>query len=189
MAAEVPIVDANRRPVGGKLQIKLRVRTPLVEKQYRKVTSSKLVVGAYPPIVEEPSGQDPLPSVAKEAPPPPPTTAPLKRSLSTQLKAADDPHSVELIVSYDVMTGELETVVNALQSCQISEERETLELRQQALELKKQMLEIEMQSGTLTLPIYLDRLRAKIQEDRSLAVLLSKQGRQNSPSVPQNKTS
>lgn len=57
-----------------------------------------------------------------------------------------------------------------------TEDREALELRQELLQTKKQMLEIEMQSGQLTLPLYIERLNSKIGEDRLLAASLSKQG-------------
>ena len=75
----------------------------------RVVSTSKLVVGAYPPIVEHPPSPVPI------LPPPPaaaavvePRPGPgLRRSFSRQLQDIDDPHNVDLIVSYDVMDAEV----------------------------------------------------------------------------------
>lgn len=61
----------------------------------------------------------------------------------------------------------------------LENKRESIELsdRYDSLALKKQLLEIEMQTGKLTLEMYIQRLDARIQCDRSLCATLLKSNR------------
>eukprot|EP00644_Phytophthora_capsici_P016245 jgi/Phyca11/508308/fgenesh2_kg.PHYCAscaffold_34_\ len=81
--------------------------------------------------------------------------------------AVIDPHHVDLIISYDVINEELEKVGAKLQSLTGPTSIEWSD-RYDSLALKKQLLEIEMQTGKLTLDMYVERLHKRIAEDRVL---------------------
>jgi hypothetical protein len=83
---------------------------------------------------------------------------------------------VDLIVSNEVLEAELEAARRALPSAR-GEEREALEDRVQQLELKMQLLVLQVQTGQLSMPAYLDLLRARIRADRALAQALAKASR------------
>ncbi|RLN27293.1 hypothetical protein BBJ28_00007220 [Nothophytophthora sp. Chile5] len=90
------------------------------------------------------------------------TDAPIPINEATPLKSGqhapdpgllEDPHHLDLIMSYDVINEELAD-------------------RLDSLGLKKQLLEIDMQTGKLTLDMYVERLHGRIAADRALIAQL-----------------
>jgi len=196
VSGELPIVDGNRRKLGGKLQVTMSLKVPLESREFAERRVQTLMIGEYPPLarVAADPRENSLPQTANAdtdsnvvappaAPSAPSQTPTLKRSLSAQLKICKDPHSVDNIISYDALTFEIELIqqrkATLTDAAKDSEVYEDLELREQALETKKQMLEIEMQSGSLTLDGYLDMLRPQIENERSIASILLKQNRRD----------
>ncbi|OQS02187.1 hypothetical protein THRCLA_05416, partial [Thraustotheca clavata] len=162
----VPLM-ANRRPCGIDVHVIIRLRTPLAGPEMRPVTTTRLVVGPYPPLrTPTPKPQAPVPPPA--APVPPTQTA----NASEVTTNTSDPHEVENIVSYDVMNDEIDRINKRLESGPAPELSDRLD----ALQLKKQLLEIEMQTGKLTIEKYIERLQARIAADNTLARTLYKQG-------------
>ncbi|KAE9119588.1 hypothetical protein PF010_g7808 [Phytophthora fragariae] len=173
----IPFLGSNRKPCGGDIEIVLQMRRPLKEKEIRVEMVEDLVIGDYvEPILSSPT-HAPMPSVALE---PTQTDTSGKGAASTSGRtpampeqpapsavSLDDPHHVDLIVSYDVMNEELEKVGAKLPSLTGSAAIE-LSDRHDSLALKKQLVEIEMQTGKLTLEMYIERLHSHISADRGL---------------------
>ncbi|EGZ05807.1 hypothetical protein PHYSODRAFT_532802 [Phytophthora sojae] len=147
----IPFLGSNRKPCGGDIEIALQMRRPLKERETRLETVEELVIGDYVEPVASSSNHVPMPS-DQVAPPP---------------ASLDDPHHVDLIVSYDVMNEELEKLGAKLPSLTGPAAIE-LSDRHDSLTLKKQLLEIEMQTGKLTLEMYVERLHSRISADRVL---------------------
>jgi hypothetical protein len=103
-------------------QIALQMRRPLKEKEVRLETVEDLVIGDYPAPVSSSPTHPPMPSVALEssstdspsspsevmAPAPNDSGATVQEEQPAPVAASlDDPHHVDLIVSYDVMNEEV----------------------------------------------------------------------------------
>ncbi|KAG6976793.1 hypothetical protein JG688_00001000 [Phytophthora aleatoria] len=164
------------------VKIAIKLRRPLKEKEIRLEAVEDLVIGAYPEPMASSSAQLTMPSVVLE---PSPTEASnpssknaaamsdntrsmMKEDQPTSITAElDDPHHLDLIVSYDVVNEELEKVGAKLPSLSGPAAIEWSD-RYDSLALKKQLLEIEMQTGKLTLDMYVERLHKRIAEDRTL---------------------
>ncbi|CAI5709204.1 unnamed protein product [Hyaloperonospora brassicae] len=177
----IPFLGRSRKPCGGDIEIVLQVRRPLKEKEVRLETVEDLVIGDYPDPVTPVPERVPVPSlVVKQSPVG--ASGPIAKGLerTTDHRSTlpqrqpnpasipvDDPHHLDLIVSYDVIDEELDRVGAKLPS---SSERNAVEWgdRCDSLVLKKQLLEIEMQTGKLTLDAYVGRLRSRISDDRIL---------------------
>ncbi|ETL85299.1 hypothetical protein L917_15092 [Phytophthora nicotianae] len=182
---QLPFLGSNRKPCGGDIEVAIQMRRPLKEKEFRQEAVEDLVIGDYPEPMVSTSEHLTMPSVTLE---PSPTeanslssknAAPNSDSSRSMMKEdqpasttaeLDDPHHLDLIVSYDVINEELEKVGTKLPSLTGPA---TIELndRYDSLALKKQLLEIEMQTGKLTLEMYVERLHKRIAEDR---ILMSK---------------
>ncbi|OWZ03344.1 hypothetical protein PHMEG_00024943 [Phytophthora megakarya] len=147
----IPFLGSNRKPCGGDIEIAIQMHRPLKEKEFRLETVEELVIGDY---------REPVTSTSEHIPP-----MPNKPALTTV--ALDDPHHVDLIISYDVINEELEKVGAKLHSLSGPTALEWND-RYDSLALKKQLLEIEMQTGKLTLDMYIERLHKRIAEDRVL---------------------
>lgn len=115
----------------------------------------------------------------------------------------DDPHDPDLIISYDVINEEVRlsrvichcrslslVLTIAIASCALQIAKieaklpslqgpTAMELRDRldSLALKKQLLEIDMETGKLTLEMYVAKLHARIQADRQLMATLMRAGR------------
>ncbi|KAG2767993.1 hypothetical protein PC129_g1169 [Phytophthora cactorum] len=181
-STHLPFLGSNRKPCGGDIEIAIKVRRPLKEKEIRLEAVEDLVIGAYPEPMASSSAQLTMPSVVLE---PSPTEASnpssknaaamsddtrsmMKEDQPTSITAElDDPHHLDLIVSYDVVNEELEKVGAKLPSLSGPAAIEWSD-RYDSLALKKQLLEIEMQTGKLTLDMYVERLHKRIAEDRTL---------------------
>lgn len=169
----LPFLGSNRKPCGGDIEISLQLRRPLKEKEFRLETTEELIIGEYPdatgPIQEHP----PIPTVALQSTSDsvgstssivsPPDSEPEILAPTT----LDDPHHVDLIVSYDVINEELRKLEAKMPSLSGAVAAELTD-RYDSLALKKQLLEIEMQTGKLTLDMYVERLHSRISEDRTL---------------------
>ncbi|KAJ8566333.1 hypothetical protein ON010_g6792 [Phytophthora cinnamomi] len=158
--------------------IALQMRRPLKEKETRLETVEDLVIGDYLEPMPSLPTHAPMPSVALEethininaeriAPTPAPTNQAKEDQGSFLTASLDDPHHVDLIVSYDVINEELEKLGAKLPSLTGPAAIE-LSDRYDSLALKKQLLEIEMQTGKLTLDMYVKRLHTRISADRVL---------------------
>ncbi|KAE9026244.1 hypothetical protein PR003_g3329 [Phytophthora rubi] len=171
----IPFLGSNRKPCGGDIEIVLQMRRPLKEKELRVEMVEDLVIGDYVEPIQSSPTHVPMPSVALE-----PTqtdtsgkwvastsghTPTMQEQPSPSTVSLDDPHHVDLIVSYDVMNEELEKVGAKLPSLTGPAAIE-LSDRHDSLALKKQLLEIEMQTGKLTLEMYIERLHSRISADR-----------------------
>ncbi|GMF40828.1 unnamed protein product [Phytophthora fragariaefolia] len=156
--------------------IALQLRRPLKEKEIRLETVENLVIGDYLDPILSSTTHMPEPSVALN----PAQTdtrsagmAPTSSNMSTvedqSSTSLDDPHHVDLIVSYDVINEEVRTQRLEAKLPSLSGPA-AIELndRQDSLALKKQLLEIEMQTGKLTLEMYVERLHDRISGDRVL---------------------
>ncbi|TYZ62770.1 hypothetical protein PybrP1_008446 [[Pythium] brassicae (nom. inval.)] len=88
----------------------------------------------------------------------------------------EDPHHPDLIISYDVINEELEKIEAKLPSLQ-GQAASELSDRFDSLSLKKQLLEIEMETGKLTLEMYVAKLHARIRDDRQLMAKLLRSNR------------
>ncbi|KAG3119228.1 hypothetical protein PI125_g2203 [Phytophthora idaei] len=181
-STHLPFLGSNRKPCGGDIEIAIKLRRPLKEKEIRLEAVEDLVIGAYPEPMASSSAQLTMPSVVLE---PSPTEASnpssknaaamsddtrsmMKEDQPTSITAElDDPHHLDLIVSYDVVNEELEKVGAKLPSLSGPAAIEWSD-RYDSLALKKQLLEIEMQTGKLTLDMYVERLHKRIAEDRTL---------------------
>ncbi|GMF14567.1 unnamed protein product [Phytophthora lilii] len=147
------------------------------EKEVRVETVDELVIGEYPEPAASSIVHVPIPSVELE---------PGTENLSSQLPSSNqssatqrdeqsglasaslgDPHHVDLIVSYDVINEELEKVGTKLPMLTGPTAIEWND-RYDSLSLKKQLLEIDMQTGKLTLDMYIERLHNRISADRIL---------------------
>ncbi|POM60460.1 hypothetical protein PHPALM_30675 [Phytophthora palmivora] len=178
----IPFLGSNRKPCGGDIEIALQMRRPLKEKELRIEVVEDLVIGDYPEPMTSASQHVPMPNVVLESSLPN-TRSPVKSEAtltsndsSSMVKednsasttaALDDPHHIDLIVSYDVINEELEKVEAKLPSLTGSTVIEWSD-RYDSLALKRQLLEIEMQTGKLTLDMYVERLHKRITEDRVL---------------------
>ncbi|KAG9403539.1 hypothetical protein AC1031_006180 [Aphanomyces cochlioides] len=156
----------GRRPCGLDVEIRLRLQIPLRDKEFRPMKTTTFVVDSYPPL-EDDAPALPPPRVQVPSPPVPPVAS---GDISTD---QEDPHDVELLVSYDVICEEMEKLSKKLE---IEPKQEVVVDRYESLALKKQLLEIDMQSGKLTLDVYLERLRARIVLDNALARALFQKG-------------
>ncbi|KAG6618974.1 Coiled-coil and C2 domain-containing protein 1B [Phytophthora cinnamomi] len=174
----IPFLGSNRKPCGGDIEIALQMRRPLKEKETRLETVEDLVIGDYLEPMPSLPTHAPMPSVALEethininaeriAPTPAPTNQAKEDQGSFLTASLDDPHHVDLIVSYDVINEELEKLGAKLPSLTGPAAIE-LSDRYDSLALKKQLLEIEMQTGKLTLDMYVKRLHTRISADRVL---------------------
>ncbi|KAF4031382.1 hypothetical protein GN244_ATG16839 [Phytophthora infestans] len=178
----LPFLGLNRKPCGGDIEIAIQMRRPLKEKEFRQETVEDLVIGDYPEPMITSSEQLTIPSVTLE--PSPTEAANASGNNTTQVSddsratveeeklasitaKMDDPHHLDLIVSYDVINEELEKVGAKLPSLTGPTALEWND-RYDSLALKKQLLEIEMQTGKLTLDMYVERLHKRIAEDRTL---------------------
>lgn len=169
----LPFLGSNRKPCGGDIEISLQLRRPLKEKEFRLETMEELMIGEYPdftgPIQEHP----PIPTVTLQSTSDsvgstsPIVSSPDSEPETSATTTLDDPHHVDQIVSYDVINeelGKLEAKMPSLSGAVAAE----LADRYDSLALKKQLLEIEMQTGKLTLDMYVERLHSRISEDRAL---------------------
>ncbi|KDO29495.1 hypothetical protein SPRG_06035 [Saprolegnia parasitica CBS 223.65] len=167
----VPLM-ANRRPCGVDIHVILRLRTPLGGPEMRPVHSEKLVVGPYPPREVPAAVPEPpvIPAVSLVVP----AVAPVEGPTTSVALPNDetDPHSLDNIVSYEVMTDEVERITKRLEAGAVPELVDRLE----SLQLKRQLFEIEIQSGKLSLEMYVARLQERIALDNQLARSLYKQG-------------
>ncbi|RMX67059.1 hypothetical protein DD238_001077 [Peronospora effusa] len=194
MNAHIPFLGPNRKPCGGdievmiirmlkrRMEVALQIRRPLKEKETRLETVEELVIGEYPEPMTNSVKHVSMPSVALEQssassqnlvtigpkPTPDDQSAALKEDQPESTSApSDDPHHLDRIVSYDVMNEELEKVAAKLPFLAGPIAVEWSD-RYESLALKKQLLEIEMQTGNLTLEMYLERLHVQISADRVL---------------------
>ncbi|KAJ0397606.1 hypothetical protein ATCC90586_008183 [Pythium insidiosum] len=94
----------------------------------------------------------------------------------TRDEEAEDPHDLNLIISYDVINEEMEKIQGKLPMLSGAAARD-LGDRFDSLALKKQLLEIEIETGKLTQEMYTARLHQRIGEDRALIARLLKTGR------------
>ncbi|GLD94613.1 hypothetical protein PINS_up003224 [Pythium insidiosum] len=211
IVCHVPFVGSNRKPIGGDVEISIRIRVPLRDKEYTTVVSEVLHVGDYPPVrrVVEPLSEVGLqgPRQQSQSDPPPRAVAPEPSALgrvqsqprlSAPTKAAttqfamskaesiaiptsreedeEDPHDLELIISYDVINEEMEKIQTKLPMLSGAAARD-LRDRFDSLGLKKQLLEIEIETGKLTQEMYTARLHQRVADDRALIARLLKAGR------------
>lgn len=106
----------NRKPVGGSLDISIRIRVPLRDSEYQTVCTEVLEIGEYP--VPQPvstitaSSQTRPTSMSSPVPMRSSPNTVLSRSMSAKAMETtsieiDDPHHVDLIVSYDVINEEV----------------------------------------------------------------------------------
>ncbi|KAL4169338.1 hypothetical protein KRP22_010258 [Phytophthora ramorum] len=183
VSTHIPFLGSNRKPCGGDIEIALQMHRPLKEKEIRLETVEDLVIGEYPePIASFPE-HVPMPNTSLE-PAPVGTRSSATKEMASSLSRQgsvnvskkqptpvedlpDNPHHVDLIVSYDVINEELEKVGVKLPSLTGPAAIEWGD-RYDSLALKKQLLEIEMQTGKLTLDTYVERLHNRISADRVL---------------------
>ncbi|CAI5738306.1 unnamed protein product [Peronospora destructor] len=159
--AHIPFLGPNRKPCGGDIEIALQIRRPLKEKEIRLETVEELVI-------EQSSASSPNLVTIGPKPTPDHESAVLKEDqLGSTSAPSDDPHHLDLIVSYDVINEELEKVAAKLPSLAGPAAVEWSD-RYDSLALKKQLLEIEMQTELLTLETYIERLHVRISADRVL---------------------
>ncbi|CAI5734082.1 unnamed protein product [Peronospora destructor] len=180
--AHIPFLGPNRKPCGGDIEIALQIRRPLKEKEIRLETVEELVIGEYPEpmtsslkpvsmpsvVLEQSSASSPNLVTIRPKPTPDHESAVLKEDqLGSTSAPSDDPHHLDLIVSYDVINEELGKVAAKLPSLAGPAAVEWSD-RYDSLALKKQLLEIEMQTELLTLETYIERLHIRISADRVL---------------------
>ncbi|KAF1326424.1 hypothetical protein FI667_g8525, partial [Globisporangium splendens] len=163
--------------------VSIRFRAPLREKEMRTETLEELHVGEYPDPVERNaiSHTSSLTSPSVVIPQSVKVKAPQVSQPTTEEVASDqvddeDPHHPDLIISYDVINEELEKIEAKLPSLH-GQVALDLQDRYDSLALKKQLLEIDMQTGNLTLDMYVARLHARIKDDRKLIAKLMKSSR------------
>ncbi|TMW68488.1 hypothetical protein Poli38472_005956 [Pythium oligandrum] len=183
----IPFVGSNRKPVGGDIEISLRIRTPLRDTEYQTVVTESLHVGEYPPLASSVAETPPLSVSTSQLPSPASSSSSVATAQSTPLPAPspthstddadlEDPHDLDMIISYDVINEEMEKIEAKLSSLSGPVAAE-LRDRFDSLALKKQLLEIGMQTGTLTLDMYTEQLQARIRDDRQIISRLLKANR------------
>ncbi|CAH0473288.1 unnamed protein product [Peronospora belbahrii] len=178
----IPFLGPNRKPCGGDIEIALQMRRPMKEKEIRLETVEELVIGEYfepmtsslghvsmsGAVMEQASASSHSLAMIGSKPTRDHQSAVLKEDQASSASAPpDDPHDLDLIVSYDVMNEELVKVAAKLPSLTGPTAIEWSD-RYDSLALKKQLLEIEMQTGKLTLEMYMERLHLRISADRVL---------------------
>eukprot|EP00163_Fabomonas_tropica_P009412 TRINITY_DN1921_c0_g2_i6.p1 TRINITY_DN1921_c0_g2~~TRINITY_DN1921_c0_g2_i6.p1 ORF type:complete len:897 (+),score=257.89 TRINITY_DN1921_c0_g2_i6:375-3065(+) len=90
----------------------------------------------------------------------------------------DDPLNVDLIVSNNVLEQESEALALKLgQMAAKGRIPDDLQDRKTAIDLKMQLLVIEVQTGKLTMPGYLERVKKAMLVDKKLAIQLNKMGK------------
>ncbi|KAF1778627.1 P-loop containing nucleoside triphosphate hydrolase [Phytophthora cactorum] len=158
-------------------KIAIKLRRPLKEKEIRLEAVEDLVIAyhakrgirAIPTEASNPSSKNAA-AMSDD------TRSMMKEDQPTSITAElDDPHHLDLIVSYDVVNEELEKVGAKLPSLSGPAAIEWSD-RYDSLALKKQLLEIEMQTGKLTLDMYVERLHKRIAEDHHEKELVGADG-------------
>ncbi|KAI8048582.1 hypothetical protein BDF22DRAFT_779163 [Syncephalis plumigaleata] len=190
----IPLMEPNsRRATGGKLQVSLRLKTPLLgadkvkhEERWLFLNHSRISAAtttastaaktetskpATLTSVSKPATSSNKPStVAAAAAAPSPsttttTTAQDDSQLDTLLQAFD---SIDNIVSNMVLEAEQEQIQAQLQG----KPANSAELRDrlQSVQIKLNMLVLQVQTGTLTLPAYIQNVRQSIEQTKRQAL-------------------
>ena len=181
---------SRSRALPGALRVSLSLRTPLRRPQEEQVHDRVLVVGEWR------DGQPPLlPSPAPVLVPPPSSSGVDSSSSSSSGKLGDrfsslsdlekeDPFSVDLLESNDVMSAEITELIAAQRSPAGPEEDEDetgikssiLAVRMTLLETKQSILQLRVRQQKLSLQDYMYLVKARIERDRLLALYLSGPG-------------
>ncbi|KAG0240162.1 Coiled-coil and C2 domain-containing protein 1B [Actinomortierella wolfii] len=92
-------------------------------------------------------------------------------------KAKEELDSVDHLVSNNVLESEIETAKQRLQVAKAAgkaEEADEYQDRLMQLEIKMQLLVVQVQSGALTMDMYCQKVKARIEKDKALALFFKK---------------
>jgi len=189
------VVNSNRRPLGPKIQARIRLREPLTGKDIRDVTDRFLILERdTPPAPTTPTTNRPAPAspavttnTPKTSTPKPPLTPPTPNNTRPAASAAvgtpeddelDDYDNADKIVSYEVLEAEIALVDQQAEESAKQGKAASNDMaeRKQALELRKQLLMLDIQMGRLTPELYMKNLQESILWNKKMAVRLKQKG-------------
>ncbi|KAI7897778.1 uncharacterized protein BX663DRAFT_565252 [Cokeromyces recurvatus] len=172
------LLDGGRKKTGGKLELQVNLREPLIEKDMMKRTEDWLVLDG-----SEVSNYLVAAGLSTSAQKPVSPKTEIKTESTTQvepikdneLKTAEEEfNSVEALVSNMVLEHELKLTNSELS---IYPNKEELIDRKQALDIKMNMLIIQVQTGLLDMETYLKQVEIRMEKDRRLAMIFKRHGR------------
>ncbi|KAL7754268.1 hypothetical protein RI367_000249 [Sorochytrium milnesiophthora] len=160
------LLDANRRPTGGKIEFRIRLRQPLMRQDIETRNERWAFVDSWSPVHAQPrAGEE--------------TAAPA--SSNAALEAAEAwLEDADNVISNLVIENELK--LTKLQLVEATRARNTaavhdLETRKDVLDNKLMMLQINVQSGLLTMDAYSKQLESAIKVARQHALTFKRNER------------
>lgn len=197
--------DGKGRGIGGVLSAFAKLRTPVDGPEVRVTEDRRLTVAAwsdvvaappYAPLVEGIGSVQPIEELKEESTEKKfvsdalvkpsggqqnseviSTVASVDR-FSKQLteKELNDPFSVDLLQSNDVMDAELESIKADLAQCSDQDEQFNLNFRYELIERNLNILVMRVQNESLSLESYLDSIRERITRDQYMALHFKNSG-------------
>ncbi|KAI9486261.1 MAG: hypothetical protein EXX96DRAFT_598711 [Benjaminiella poitrasii] len=183
------LMESGRKKTGGKIELQVNLREPLMEKDIVKRSERWMVLdGSEVSTCLVAAGLTTTTSYTLQpspSPSPSPSPAVEKDKLQQQQQqpsitdnefetAEDEFNNVDNLVSNMVLEHELKLVNSELSTQPMKEE---LIDRKQALEIKMNMLVIQVQTGLLDMTTYLKQVEDRMEKDRRLAIVFKRHGR------------
>ncbi|CAJ0843067.1 9766_t:CDS:2 [Entrophospora sp. SA101] len=183
------LVDHVRKPTGGKLEIRIRLRTPYSQSEIITKTEKWLIIDEFNKDFTNSVTSPPKKPTTSSSSPPPASVASssktkeqnVSQSLITSNTEAintgkDD---VENIASNLVLQNEIELITNQITTLEAQRKPipEDLLDRQNELEIKMNLLLISVQTNELTMAEYIERVKASIVNCKKLALFFKKAGK------------
>jgi len=185
------IKDNNGDKVGD-LEVNFRIRKPITGAGETKIVELRhYIIGDLPsppkaqvqppeprakPATQQPSQKAAAPQPSSNAANQPSTNPKGKRTEMTLEEALEDPLNPDLYVSGQVMQNEIENLTSQIATAS-GDKKEDLEFRLDGIQTNLQMLGVQIQSGILSLPDYLEKVKKAVEFDKKLALMLKKSDR------------
>ncbi|CAJ0753947.1 22026_t:CDS:2 [Entrophospora sp. SA101] len=176
------LVDHVRKPTGGKLEIRIRLRTPYSQSEIITKTEKWLIIDDS---TESQQQKNFIESDSVTSPPKKPTTSsssPPPASVASSSKTKEQNVSQSLITSNTeaiILQNEIELITNQITTLEAQRKPipEDLLDRQNELEIKMNLLLISVQTNELTMAEYIERVKASIVNCKKLALFFKKAGK------------
>eukprot|EP00474_Spongospora_subterranea_P010776 CRZ11234.1 hypothetical protein [Spongospora subterranea] len=188
LTAVLPLRGGSR----GKLQITLRLRTPLEGQDVATKTVEDIFIeGDLIPRANSPSPRSIIRSSTNSGTPHSAVVSPTPMPCPSGIDREDwnDPHRLQSICSNDVIDTLIQNVTSEIGTCRAKkmDPPPTLLIRVQQLISMKQKLEQSVEDGSLTLSAYLDMLRKDIMRLSLLASALQRANRSSEADIVRNR--